>query len=250
MGMDMSPKSKNRLKIHEYISLSLPPLPRFKNSIKYYFNTKPDLRIFQNFDVKRELGFSDQVPYLFRDAGLGSHFFDPLQTTKKEYDFVYLGAMDTSRRIHVLLNHFCQKLKNHKLLVIGEPPINLYNKYKFERNIYFAGKQSYQDIPSLLRKATYGLNYIPPRYPYYYQPSLKLIEYCAAGLNIITTSYHWVDTFEANHNGRFYKVTESLNDLSFENLTTFDFITPDVKHLQWDLILNKSNILHKIQSLL
>ena len=250
MGMDTSTKSKYRLKIHEYISLSLPPFPQLKNSIKYYFNTKPDLRIFQNPEVKSELRFSDQVPYLFRDAGISAHFFDLLQTPKKEYDFVYLGAMDTTRRIHVLLNHFCKKLKNHKLLMIGDPPLSLYNKYKFERNIYFTGKQSYSEIPSLLKTAVYGLNYIPPRYPYYYQPSLKLIEYCAAGLNVITTSYQWVNIFEATNKARFYKVNESLNDLSFESLVDFDFVIPDVRHLQWDFILNESGILHKIQSML
>ena len=98
VGVDHIPRAEGRIKVHEYTSLSIPPLPRWKNQLKKWWNPKPDLRIFQTPSVKEQFRFKDDTPFLFRGPGLGAHFQERSPDTKKEFDFVYLGAMEPARK--------------------------------------------------------------------------------------------------------------------------------------------------------
>ncbi|MFN7116616.1 MAG: glycosyltransferase [Saprospiraceae bacterium] len=246
MGTDFTPKVPGRLKIHEYISLSLPPLSKLKNYIKVSFNTTPDLRIFHNTAVKQQLNFEDKAPYLFRDAGIGAHFFNPTPTDKK-YDFVYHGSMHRSRHLDQFLTIFAERFQHYTLLVVGNPGKTLQSQFHFAKNIYFAGQVPYNMIPNVINQARYGLNYIPPIYPYYLQPSLKLLEYCALGLNIISTDYTWVNHFEQSRSGHFFKINKDWSNFYPDAVLNFPYKTPEVTDLQWINILTSSNILNFIQ---
>lgn len=247
MGIDLQPKVSNRLKIHEYISLSLPPLSKWKDVFKQKFNAIPDLRIFHTKSVKKELYFKKETPFLFRDAGIGAHFFQTGEIQNLQYDFVYLGTMNATRQMHLLFQHFLKNFHNQTLLVIGEAPVKLQQTFS-SHQIHFAGKVPYLEVPNLLRQARFGLNYIPVCRPYYLQPSLKLLEYCAIGLPIITTDYEWVNHFENQRAARFFKIKPNWRNFNWDTISSFDFKTPDVQDLNWTNMLTNSGILPFLQS--
>ncbi|HMO38448.1 MAG TPA: glycosyltransferase family 4 protein [Saprospiraceae bacterium] len=242
MGMDRLPRVPGRLKIHEYISLSLPPFARWKNRLKRYLNPRPDLRIFHNHLIKKELRFKNKTPFRFRDAGIGAHFFG-YQTAEKRYDFVYHGAMDKARRLDILLQIFSERFPAHTLLLVGEPGEALRRRFGHVTNVHFAGQVPYTQIPHWLQQARYGLNYIPPVYPYDRQPSLKLLEYCALGLPVVTTNYTWARQFAKARAGHFFVIKNDWSNFYPQHIDAFIYHTPTVNDLQWNIILAESEIL-------
>ncbi len=234
MGMDTSQLKTDRLKIHEYVSLSIPPFPKWKDRIKKVFNSKPDLRIFGNEFVEKALGFKDSVPVRFRDAGISPDFLQKHKNIIPEFDFVYSGSTDTTRKIEYLLSFFADNMSNNKLLVIGTPPHSLSNHILHHPAITFTGKIPYEEVPYWLPKAHYGINYIPDVYPYNQQRPLKLLEYCAVGLPVITTKYAWVNQFEREWKARFFKLESNLSNFQLDLIQGFDFKKPDVSDLTWE----------------
>src|SRR6478736_3865947 len=53
--------------IHEYASASVPSLASLKDNIKRWFNKTPDFRIYLNPAVRQLLGFTDTIPFGYRD---------------------------------------------------------------------------------------------------------------------------------------------------------------------------------------
>jgi len=227
-------KYKNSKIIHEYSSLSLYPFSKIKNLIKYYFNSKPDGRIFNSRIIKKDLGYSDEIPFVYRDTGVDNFFFNDLKI-KKEYDFVYTGSTGNVRK--GLIEVFTKILKlGFSILVVGKISNELYNKLKIYNKIDFTGKQERRDLPELYQKAIYGLNYTPNLYPLNLQNSTKTVEYCASGLKVVSNNYYWVNQFMKNNNANFLWLE---NFVSRNDIESFNFITPDVRHLIWDKILDK-----------
>nr|WP_106784428.1 hypothetical protein [Lysinibacillus timonensis] len=239
-GIDLKRDFKDSKVIHEYNSISTGDFVYLKNYLKKIFNLKPDARVFLNDEVKKGYGMNDDVPYIKRDMGISKHFF--VNHEKKEYDFVYVGAMGKSRGLIHGLKPFTSFLKNRTILLIGKPNDALYQQYKQYANIIFIGKLSYEQVPSIASKAMYGYNFIPDVYPFNIQTSTKLLEYCAMGLNIVTTDYHWVRQFEQQNGGRFFKLQPDMKNFTNDSLEKFRFETPDVSHLEWDHILDRLGI--------
>ena len=227
--------------IHEYASLSLPPCASMKDWIKRKLNVKPDLRVFLNQHIASRYGFSDAVPFCYRDMGVSKDFFRSSVTNSKLYDFVYVGSMSKDREIFRLLNHL-KVYKKASILLVGKPSDDLYNAYKQYRNIIFSGKVPYKDVPDLVLKAEYAVNYIPNKYPFNIQTSTKLLEYAAMGMKIVTTSYGWVNRFETDREMRFFHLHKDCSNLSLEELEHFSFKTNDIRDLQWENILDNSGL--------
>ena len=246
LGVDRSPNVPGRLKIHEYISLSIPPFAKWKNRLKRWVNVPPDLRIFHNEAVRSGFGFQDETLALYRGAGVGAHFFENFPIEKK-YDFVYHGAMNKSRRMHFLLEKFARRFTQYTLLLIGEAPEKLRRRFQNHKSIHFAGRVPYREMPKYLAQAHFGLNYIPDVYPYNLQPSLKLLEYCALGLPVVTTDYAWLRTFEESRGGRFFKIRPDWSNFQPDLMENFDFKTPNVADLQWEDVIARSGILEFIE---
>lgn len=233
--------------IHEYASLSVGRFALLKDKIKKSFNIQPLMRIFLNQNVEKIYDFKDNVPYCYRDMGIDSIFFE--QTSKKLYDFVYLGNMEQNRGIHLLLEKFVHDFSKYKILLIGKPGYELYEKYRKYNNIIFAGYLKYADVPALASQAEYGINYIPNKYPYHLQTSTKLLEYVAMNLKVITTDYAWASSFETKRNMRFLKVSEDLHDLNEARLKSCLFKNTDIHDLLWENILSKSQIEDKLNEI-
>lgn len=184
--------------VHEYASLSTPPLARVKDLIKRQLNARPDLRVFQNKTQSRLMRFNDAVPERFRDMGIASHFTQQLDAEKK-CDLIYAGSMDKSRRLEQALD-IVLKLRPHaSIWLVGQPSVYLQQRYQHYANIRFVGPVPNSQIPALLNQASFGLNYLPDVYPYHFQTSTKLLEYAACGLPVIGNNNNWVANFLEQH---------------------------------------------------
>ncbi|MBK6950238.1 MAG: hypothetical protein IPH16_21090 [Haliscomenobacter sp.] len=75
-----------------------------------------------------------------------------------------------------------------------------------------------------------------------YPAFVKLLEYCAVGLKVITTSTAWVRQFEQQRQGRFFYLGQKDSPLSWEPLRRFPFETPSVDDLVWERLLESSGI--------
>lgn len=243
MGIDFKSRRSERLKIHEYVSLSIPPFSKMKDQLKKFINSKPDLRIFGSKFIESQLGFKDAIPRCYRDAGVSPDFFQKPQKNKPEFDFVYAGSTDKSRNIEHLLTFFVENMQNNRLLVIGVPPKSVSKRVLQHPAITFTGKVPYETVPDYLQKARFGINYIPDKYPYNQQRPLKLLEYCAAGLPVLTTEYAWVKQFEKEANANFFKLAPDLGNLKMNNVEGFEFRIPDVTHLTWNEVISQSGLL-------
>lgn len=241
MGNDFTNVS-SRLKIHEYNSLSIPPFANWKNFLKKMLNPKPGLRIFGNEFIYKSLPFQDRVPHLFIDSGVSKSFFQ-LEPVEKSFDFVYAGTTDKTRKISFLINSFIRQLPKSNMLIIGTPPPDLAKNIRTHPNLFFTGRISHKEVPKYMMQARFGINFIPDIYPYNFQTSLKLLEYCAVGLPVLTTSYHWVNEFEKNRCAKFFRLNSDLSNFRLDFVEKFKYTIPDVSDLRWENILQQSGII-------
>lgn len=243
MGYHFEIIKTRRFVIHEYISPSVPPFAEVKNLVKKIGNSRPNLRIFGNEKIKEIFNKNDNVPFLFRGVGIGDSFYVNSTYHQQEFDFVYSGSTDKIRNIQFLIEVFIENFPKKSLLIIGNPPPNLPLNILKNPRLCFTGKIPYNEVPLWLSKAKYGINFIPDKFPFNAQASLKSLEYCAVGLPVITTDYAWVKKFESERNAKFFKINQDLNNFTESNLLSYNFITPDVSDLRWNNVLTQSGIL-------
>jgi glycosyltransferase involved in cell wall biosynthesis len=246
-GFGGAKKKSYQMLIHEYASLSTGSYPKVKNFLKSKLNQRPDLRIFLNENVRRGFPFNDNVEYCYRDMGIDQIFLDARkESVKKEYDFVYVGAVSKSRGIDTLLKRFSEN-KPGKICLVGNVDDEIYNEYKDDKDIIFTGVVPYIQVPKIASKAVYGINYIPNKYPFNIQTSTKLLEYLALGLKVISTDYKWVRQFEERSNCSFYKIDEENFTINLLDLDNFNFkINFNSNDYMWDNIIERSGIVSKI----
>lgn len=194
MGLPFYRARREQFIVHEFTSLSTPPYARLKDNIKRYLLPKPSLRVFQNEVQASILGFNDGAPQLFRDMGVSANFMQP-GGDRKSIDLVYAGSMARSRQLDRALDKIVLLKPDIRLDLYGIPESHLQRRYAAYSGIAFRGPVDYNDIPRLLRKAQFGLNYVPDCYPYNLQTSTKLLEYAACGLPVIGNRTAWVDRF-------------------------------------------------------
>lgn len=238
-------KVKHQILVHEYASLSTGIFPKIKDILKSLLNPKPDLRIFLNKEVKKGFKFRNQVDYCYRDMGIDVQFIQ-MKENKKEYDFVYVGSVCKERGIDKLLESFTKK-ENGRLCLIGDVEADIYERYKEVKNIFFAGKLPYEQVPKLASKAIYGINYIPNKYPYNIQTSTKLLEYLALGLKVVTTDYKWIREFESKYDCSFYKFDDNNFNFDIEDIRKYDFkLNFNSENYLWEKVIRDSQIESKL----
>lgn len=241
MGRDTE-NTFSTFKVHEYVSLSTGQFPRLKNFIKSKTNSTPDLRIFLNQDVEKEMNFRDPVPSLNRDMGIDPIFFE-YQDQPKKFDFVYIGSMAKGRRIDQMLKYFVAT-SDATLYLVGDPDDDLYNEFKSYPNIVFTGKVPYKEVPKIASQARYGINYMPNEYPLNRQTSTKLLEYLAMGLNIVSTNYKWVNDFEKSHQLRFHFLDNRKPSFALDRVEQTTYCSSINKEdFLWESIFKRAGIL-------
>ena len=239
MGMDIG-ACGGKYVVHEYNSLSTNPCGAFKNGVKSFLNRRPDRRIFLSPAVQEGFFFQDNIPARLRDMGIDSQFFLP--RAKAEYDFIYVGSMDRVSVIVPFLTYFAKAMPDKAILLVGRAGDALRETFKNLSNIVFHGPAPYAEIPALLSKARYGLNLMPDVYPFNVQTSTKLLEYCAAGLPIVSSKYAWSEKFANGRGANILWLEKDFANLTGPALERFDFKTPDVRDLEWDAVIKASGV--------
>ena len=226
------------LEIHEYASLSTSPYAKIKDIFKYYFNTRPIGRIFMNKTIKSSLGFDDKIPFIYREMGADSNMYkvNKSNNKNKEFDLIYSGSIINRDGLIESIEKVADI--GLKILLVG-----MYNDVIFERlknfnNIKMIGRVDREKLPYYFSKCKAGLNFTPNIHPLKLQSSTKTIEYCAAGLGVISSKYDWVQNFEKNRAAKFMWLNDLNRKSDFEK---FDFVIPDVSDLEWNQILEKSS---------
>jgi glycosyltransferase involved in cell wall biosynthesis len=229
---------RRAFQIHEYASASIPPYAWLKDQVKHWTQPQPDYRIYQNGWVRERMGFADGVPHSLRDMGVAEHFFDtPSPTTTPEFDFVYLGEMSRLQNYIPLLQTI--KTTGRTLLLIGDVPPRL--QAVMPSNVTCISRIKHEQVPRHLRRAQFGLNLVPNISPFQQQTSTKVLEYCAVGLRVVSTTYPWVRYFMAQHNANFNLLSDdpSSHETSFGvALDAFPYNVPNVRSLTWSQIFD------------
>lgn len=215
--------------IGEYHSLSTGKHNRVKDLIKRMFNVRSDLYIFLNEEVRQKMWLKSKRKYLIRNMGYNKHDFEEYKFEKKKFDIVYSG----SNRDGLL--PYIKKLADldFSIAVVG-----FETNFKHD-NVFIFNRMTPKDARKIIAQSTYGLNYTPNIFPLNIQDSTKVIEYCAAGLGVITNKYKWVNDFERLREANFLNLDIIKNR---EDISNFKFIIPDVSDLDWDCILENTHI--------
>lgn len=250
MGTD-SVKTSEALRIHEYASASTPPFRKLKDNWKKIINIIPHYRLFLNSYVKNAFAFRDEVPWGYRDMGVGNVAYGAsgpeAGPSFKEYDFVYTGSLDR-RGIEMLFNCFTRGgLKDKVLLVLSQGYESLRDAYLSCPNIIFKGPVPHDDVARYLQKCRYGINFIPDQEPYCYQTSTKFLEYLQAGLPVITTDYAWVRQFMAQYGGNYFFLRKDLSNLDPALISHFPFEGAPLEEWTWESQLLKSGVLDLLE---
>lgn len=244
MGYDFGRPDEKIIRIHDYCSTSTAPMRKLKDFAKSYFNSQPDLRIFQNEFVKSSYRFHDHVPSCFRDVGVEKDWLGTNGTAvEKEFDFIYSGDLSESRQPEKLIDAFTKnELKGKTLLLLSRNYEILQQKYAANQNIIFKGPVAKEEVHQYIRKSRFGINYIPAVKPYTELSSTKLLEYLACGIPVVTTDYSWIRNFETTHGGSYYYLDRNLSNLQWEKISAFTYAAPDLKDWTWDEQIRRSGI--------
>ncbi|HUP13452.1 MAG TPA: glycosyltransferase, partial [Niastella sp.] len=250
MPADLTKPKEGIYKIHDYCSSSVPPWRWWKNWWKSFFNAQPDYRLFLNEYVRKALNFHDHIPFGYREMGVPEHWLltDPF-LHEREYDFVYTGDLSPVREPENLLNCFATgKMKDRTLLVIGKKYEHLQNAYGRHQNIVFTGPRPYSSMDSYILKARFGINYVIDKEPFTKQSSVRLLEYAALGLPIITTQYEWVEAFQQQYGGNFFYLKPDLSNFTWEAVNDLPYSKPNVESFTWEQQIRRSGVLEFLES--
>ena len=136
---------------------------------------------------------------------------------------------------------------NFKILLIGNISNQNIKKFKYFKNIEIISKVDRDIIPKLFSYCRAGLNYTPNKFPYEIQTSTKTIEYCAAGLGVLSSRSIWSKNFVKKRKANFMWIDNLRSRDEFDD---FKFISPNVEDLEWSKILNKSGLIKFIKVVL
>jgi hypothetical protein len=239
-----SERNKSVIKIHDYASLSTPPYPHVKNAIKRIINAVPSGYVYLNQIVRSGYNIKNKKPYIFRDMGVDSKIFQK-KSSNSEYDVIYVGSV-TNRYGLLPTIKYLSKI-GLKILIVGELKKNEYKYFKNIHRVDTVGRVERSDLPQIYANAKCGLNYTPNIYPYNLQTSTKTLEYCAAGLGVLSNKNNWIIEFERKRSGHFLYIDDIVNKNVFDE---FNYVVPDVGDLEWNNLFEKIGIMKFIDRLM
>lgn len=235
MGSDPFYSRNNSISktVHEYHSLSIPPWAHAKNLAKSLLNRRPQGRIFLSEEVKQDLLFPNDAPYIYRDMGVDQAFFrEPAGS--KSYHVVYAGSIGGRKD---LLQQLLTLAVHNRVLLIGSVPDEYQATLQQASNITLTGRVGRDQLPQLYQQALYGLNFTPNLYPFNIQTSTKTLEYVSSGLGVLSNRYQWAEKFFAR-----YGITPRW----IEEHAPGELPPPDnfdrhcLAHLEWEYLLERS----------
>ncbi len=184
--------------------------------------------------VHRDLSFSDNIPYIYRDMGVDEALFQS-PSENPLYDIVYCGSIAGRNGLIEVLRRLA---RNYKVVVVGQVS-DLESSLLKHENITILGRVERKDLPEIYRASRFGLNFTPDIYPYNIQTSTKTLEYLASGLGVISNKYKWSEHFFSKI--QYTPVWLCGTNLSLENISFFETI-PSIDSYSWTNILHKCKL--------
>ncbi|MEY0435513.1 glycosyltransferase [Providencia huaxiensis] len=158
-----------------------------------------------------------------------------------KWDFIYVGAMDKSRKLHVAIDKIIEYKPDARIVLVGDAPSYLIKRYR-NYHIDFTGKIPYTEVPDILKKAKIAINYIPDIYPYNIQTSTKLLEYLASKCLVLTNKYSWVEEY-CNERSLSILFFEEIDKAFEENYFSLNELDENQKSVKlWNEVIYDSNI--------
>ena len=176
-----------RLFVHDYRSLSVGRARRLKDFVKWAFNAKPDLRIYQNELIRDALGFRKDEGSVLIPMGVPSWTFD-LKWCKQSttHDFGYVGAINVERGFREALRSFVQAYHGSRSwLLIGPVEQSLLEEFVAAPGLEFTGRLPQGKALERLLSTRCGVALFPSHAPHCWQTPTKLLEYAALGMPIL-----------------------------------------------------------------
>ncbi|WP_276679537.1 glycosyltransferase [Thalassolituus oleivorans] len=173
--------------IHDYRSLSVGAMPWLKDAVKKYLNVKPDLRIFQNQEMKNVMAFSDGITSILLPMGVPDYIYDikPHSDVQFHQKFCYIGEMSRERGFDKVLDAYVKNYSEDKLVLIGTPEEYIFEKYSNFSQLMFLGRKPQEETLSIVKACEYAVCYFPYHRPHKFQAPTKLLEYMAMGCRVV-----------------------------------------------------------------
>jgi glycosyltransferase involved in cell wall biosynthesis len=235
---------KKKLIIHEYSSASVPPYRKVKDFLKKRFLPRPHFRLYLNEYVRQQIGIEDEVPFGYRDMGVGDGFLQEIPAGKKDFDFVYSGNLSSNRRLDKLLKVFDQgDLKERSILLLGQDQSGLSETFAHCSNIFFQQAVSWKEVPAYLARARYSVNFIVDEEPFNAQTSTKFLEYAAMKIPVISSNYFWISEFQERYGGNYFFLKEDLSNMTWDRIIQFSYAFPSLNSWHWEERIRQSGVL-------
>jgi glycosyltransferase involved in cell wall biosynthesis len=244
MGFFPRSFNKKKLIIHEYASASVPPYRKMKDFLKSRINPRPHFRLYLNEYVREQINIHDEIPFGYRDMGVGDIFFNGAGDTVKEYDFIYTGNLSSRRKLKSLLEVFDQgALKRHSILLLGIDEDSLASSYAHCKNILFHEPVPWEEVPVFLARTRFAINFIPDEEPFNAQTPTKFLEYAAMKIPVISTNYFWISEFQERYGGNYFMLKDDYSNLTWERIIHYPYEFPKLQSWRWEERIRASGIL-------
>ena len=244
MGFYPGSFHKKKIIIHEYSSASVPPYRKFKDFFKSRLIPRPHFRLYLNEYVRKQLNIHDEVPFGYRDMGIGDIFFQKPDGSEKEFDFIYSGNLSSERNLETLLGIFENgALKKRSILLLGNDIDKLAKTFGHCPNIFFQEAVPWAEVPAQLSRARYAINFIPNVEPFNAQTPTKFLEYSAMKIPVISTNYFWISEFRERFSGNYFLLKEDLSNMTWDRITGFHYEFPNLQSWRWEEKIKDSGIL-------
>ncbi|KUY77202.1 glycosyltransferase [Burkholderia cepacia] len=189
-----------RFVIHDYRSLSVGRLAAVKDGVKRMLNVRPDLRIFQNEQMRDAMAFRDGVRALLLPMGVPDWIFDRADAGSDRVApggadaapivsgrFCYIGEMSRERGFHKVLAAYrdARRDESDTLVLVGQPEPEIHAEFVDTPGIRFVGRVPQPDALRIVRDSEYAVCFFPYHRPHCFQTPTKLLEYASLGKKII-----------------------------------------------------------------
>lgn len=168
--------------VHEYHSLSAGRWRHVKDAVKRLAAPPAAGRIFSDPHIARRMHFADGLPALIRPMGVDAAIFGCLQKAVPTHDIVYCGSF---RRAGLADAMIALAQFGWRVIAYGTLEDAHVRQRLESAGVDLPGAITRAQVPAALARARFGLNFTPDVAPLNRQPSVKSLEYAAAGLTII-----------------------------------------------------------------
>jgi hypothetical protein len=209
----------------DFASRSTRSPKHLRDWIKRRVGKIPDLGVYQSEYVRA--ASPKARCSIYRDMGFFADLIQPREADPT-WDVVYTGETRRPGLVEALL-----RLADWGMSVAVAGP-----RFRVPHKVEYLGMMSLAETYAVLSKGRFGLNFVPARYPYEQQQSTKLIEYAAAGLDVLTSRTPWIESFLRSRGGRVTWL-EDVRDVRDLNRT---LEPPNVSDLDWEQVMSRTRI--------